>query len=160
MAPKNLEYLHKLPRTKKWKKNISNGQKALGDKHWSKKPEVREKFRLSHLGKKLTPFSEIHKQNMSKAKSGKNNPAWKGGVSSERRRIWVTVPYKNFRIEVFERDKWICQSCLKVGGTLEVHHIKSWKNFPNERLNVSNGITLCEDCHIIANRIQRKYEQP
>lgn len=30
---------------------------------------------------------------------------------------------------------------------LEAHHIKSWKNYPKLRYKVSNGKTLCYECH-------------
>jgi hypothetical protein len=29
----------------------------------------------------------------------------------------------------------------------ETHHIKSWRDFPELRFEVSNGKTLCLDCH-------------
>lgn len=55
--------------------------------------------------------------------------------------------YKEWRRKVFERDGYTCAICGQVGGTLNAHHIKSYKNHKKERLNIDNGMTLCESCH-------------
>ena len=39
-----------------------------------------------------------------------------------------------------------CQNC-NTNLQLEVHHIKSVKNFPELRHSVDNGIILCHNCH-------------
>lgn len=57
--------------------------------------------------------------------------------------------YKDWRISVFQRDKYRCQKC----GTqkdIQAHHIKSWKKNKDLRYVVSNGITLCRKCHLEA----------
>ena len=56
--------------------------------------------------------------------------------------------YQKWRSLVFERDRYTCRQCGNVGGTLNAHHIKSYKNHRDLRLCVDNGITLCESpCH-------------
>lgn len=52
-----------------------------------------------------------------------------------------------WRMAVFERDKYACAICRKVGGRLNAHHIKPFSKFPNDRFDIDNGITLCEGCH-------------
>jgi 5-methylcytosine-specific restriction endonuclease McrA len=57
--------------------------------------------------------------------------------------------YKDWRISVFVRDGFRCQSC----GTkkeIQAHHIKAWKSNKKLRYEVSNGITLCRKCHLEA----------
>lgn len=55
--------------------------------------------------------------------------------------------YREWRKKVFERDKYTCNNCNTIGGILNAHHIKKYKNFPKLRYEVNNGITLCESCH-------------
>ena len=55
--------------------------------------------------------------------------------------------YNEWRLFVFERDKFTCQHCNQVGGRLNAHHIKSYKDFKDIRTVLDNGITLCYECH-------------
>lgn len=53
-----------------------------------------------------------------------------------------------WRKAVYDRDNYTCQVCGDSrGGNLVAHHLDSYADFPEERFNVENGITLCEDCH-------------
>lgn len=58
-----------------------------------------------------------------------------------------TTEYKIWREMVFKRDKYTCQQCGVVGGTLNAHHIKAYSNNEDLRISVDNGITLCHSCH-------------
>lgn len=63
--------------------------------------------------------------------------------------------YRKWRSDVFERDGFKCQICGKVGGELNAHHIKHFKDYPKERFNVDNGVTLCVECHREIHRKER-----
>lgn len=63
-----------------------------------------------------------------------------------------TSQYQKWRKRVFERDNYTCQLCGKHGGTLNAHHILEWAKYTEERLNVDNGITLCQKCHRIVHK--------
>ena len=65
-------------------------------------------------------------------------------------RIRNSREYQEWRACVFERDHYTCQNCGQVGGTINAHHIKSFKDYPDLRLEVNNGITLCLKCHKLA----------
>ena len=82
---------------------------------------------------------------------GKNSPNWKGGVEYSRVER-ATHEYNNWRKNVFTRDHFICQWCgdknvSKHKVELNAHHIKNWKDNPDDRYDVDNGITLCQKCH-------------
>jgi 5-methylcytosine-specific restriction endonuclease McrA len=78
---------------------------------------------------------------------GPNNPLWRGGVSTGRHLDMQRAEYKAWRRAVFERDDYTCQMCRIRGGQLQADHIKSYAHFPELRLDVSNGRTLCRPCH-------------
>jgi 5-methylcytosine-specific restriction endonuclease McrA len=48
---------------------------------------------------------------------------------------------------VISRDNAACQACGAKGVELHAHHIRSYKNAPELRWDVSNGTTLCYACH-------------
>jgi 5-methylcytosine-specific restriction endonuclease McrA len=79
-------------------------------------------------------------------KRGEENPNWKG-TQDERQVATGRAEYKAWRRAVFERDRYTCQHCQQRGGSLHAHHMKSWVEHPDLRYEVSNGLTLCVDCH-------------
>lgn len=85
----------------------------------------------------------------SKKLIGKNNYNWKGGISSKNEVARGSNKYKKWRLSVFKRDGFACQICGVIGGNLNAHHIKPFKDYPKDRFDLDNGITLCEDCHYI-----------
>lgn len=82
--------------------------------------------------------------------------AWnKGmGVTPEDRRIRVSEIYRLWRNQVLSRDNYTCVWCgyksrTRVNGRSDIHadHIKAFSLFPELRLSISNGRTLCITCH-------------
>jgi 5-methylcytosine-specific restriction endonuclease McrA len=69
--------------------------------------------------------------------------------------------YKEWRLNIFKRDKFICKNCNEPGKYLNPHHIVPLylliKKFDiktvddaiicNNLWDIDNGITLCKDCH-------------
>lgn len=51
------------------------------------------------------------------------------------------------RLEIFDRDAWMCQECRSAEITLNVHHL--YYDSDNEPWEYDNSalITLCEQCH-------------
>lgn len=81
---------------------------------------------------------------------------WKGGVSKKNKRDRTSVEYKNWVKSVFIRDNYICQNCNIKGVKLNAHHIKPFALFLELRFEISNGITLCEKCHIDYHKNNKK----
>ncbi len=55
---------------------------------------------------------------------------------------------KKWRQEVKIRDGFTCRIAdNNCGGRLEVHHILSWRDYPELRYQPNNGITLCHAHH-------------
>lgn len=69
------------------------------------------------------------------------------GLTPIHERIRKSLQYENWRKSVFERDLYTCQICGEVGGKLNADHIKRFSEYPELRLELSNGRTLCESCH-------------
>ena len=111
---------------KQWKNKI---HPMLG-KHHSK--ESKRLMSLKRFGKYI----------------GENHPMWKGGLAFRKREDKRNdSAYQEWTRLVKKRDK-ICQ--LKdenCGGYLVVHHIKSWRDCPELRYELTNGITLCQAHH-------------
>jgi len=71
-------------------------------------------------------------------------------TDEERQDTRKYIEYQQWRKQVFERDNYTCQCCGdKKGGNLNAHHISSYTNDKDNRLNIDNGITLCDKCHIL-----------
>ena len=68
-----------------------------------------------------------------------------------------SIEYKQWRKAVFERDSYTCVECHEVGGRLNAHHIKSWADYPKLRFELSNGATLCEECHKLTDTYLWRY---
>ena len=48
---------------------------------------------------------------------------------------------------VLAKDKSRCRVCMS-SENLQAHHIKRFATHPELRTEVSNGLTLCKDCHL------------
>lgn len=78
---------------------------------------------------------------------GPGNPNWKGGITEKKRGIRFSADYQKWRKGVFKRDDYTCQLCGRRGYELNADHIKPFDLFPELVFEISNGRTLCGDCH-------------
>lgn len=81
--------------------------------------------------------------------SGENSPHYKPHLTEEHRKIGRNdEKLREWRKKVFERDDYTCYKCNVRGGELNAHHLNAYNVFPELRYTVSNGVTLCQPCHI------------
>jgi len=93
-------------------------------------------------------YQKTDKQTFAKLDySGSKHWNWKGGITDENHRIRTSADMKAWRKAVFERDNYTCVLCGQYGGKLNADHIKPFALYPQLRLELSNGRTLCFDCH-------------
>lgn len=92
--------------------------------------------------------------------SKENHPNWKDNATVKQRGIRWTYEYRIWRQSVLKRDDYQCQmpECNK-DYNLQVHHIETMKNRPEYIFEISNGITLCKNCHLSIASKEQDYEQ-
>ena len=149
-------------------KNIYNKLKDFGIPTRSRAETLQQnswwKLGKEHHGKGKTRDEET-KLKISEAKKGKHYPNlvgenngmygkrsanWKGGVTPERQNIYGSILWKEIVKTVFERDEYKCKRCgntQQKGNGLHAHHVKAWADYPDNRFDLDNLITLCKGCH-------------
>lgn len=81
--------------------------------------------------------------------TGENNPNWLSDRTLlKKKQERNDSAYHEWRKEVWSRDKWMCQIAnADCEGRIEAHHILAWRDYPELRYQINNGITLCHAHH-------------
>lgn len=119
-----------------------------GDYHRAYKPELIQQY-CSICGKSLDRHYKYLSNPIvcSKCNKGIHHVNYNHDKPEEDRIERRKLPgIMDFIKKVRNRDK-VCKKCNS-NKQLEVHHIKSWKSYPELRLDPDNGILLCKNCHI------------
>jgi len=104
--------------------------------------EQKRKISATLKGQKCPWVSERNKRNV-----GPLHPQWKGGVGSEATKIRRSEGLIEWKKKVFKRDGYACGFC-GIGNTkIEADHIRPFSLYPELRLDLANGQTLCKPCH-------------
>lgn len=140
---------------------LNLGNKYASNRKWT--PQQREEKRLMMLGnshgfkKGVSTWNKGTKGLMNAWNKGKKFPE-KCGINHWR---WIAdrtklkrenrrgdPAYHDWRKQVWLRDNFKCKisnkDCL---GRIEAHHILGWKDYPELRYEINNGITLCHYHH-------------
>ena len=124
---KNIEERKKISKKLSGKATWNKGLKGYR-KGYKMGDEQKEKIRQSHLNRDFIRKSPINE------------------------RIRRSKPNIEWRREIFIRDNYTCQECgirskKELRIELNAHHIKPFALFPQLRLAIENGTTLCSKCH-------------
>lgn len=151
------------------KKHSEETKRKIGEAHKGKHLSEEHKRKLSeaHKGKKFSEetkrkmsearkgmkFSEEHKRNMSESRKGKrmgeSHPGWVNG-NYKKQDERNDSAYQDWVRKCLIRDNYQCKICGEKytrEHKLVVHHILPWRDYPEERYNINNGITLCQAHH-------------
>jgi predicted restriction endonuclease len=123
---------------------------------WSKK------ISISSKGKIISDKQKEMVKAFNRTQKGILSHNWKGGITPEKQLIRSMEKNILWRKSVFIKDDFTCKMCgIKGKVFLEAHHIIPFSNIISknnikncsdanncaELWNVSNGLTLCENCH-------------
>lgn len=146
--------------SEEWRKKIGlgglgrtpwNKGKKTDRAPWNKGRKFPELSGANHpmFGRRHRPetLEKIILANRRNVRRGPANHRWKGGITPINSQLRNTPEYRAWRRAVFKRDGFACIICHSSNHDLEADHIKPFSVFPDLRLDVSNGRTLCEPCH-------------
>ena len=74
---------------------------------------------------------------------------FEGFATTEQHMARNNTYYKEWVRNIFQRDNYTCQCCGKRGGNLNAHHLYNFAEYEDLRYDVENGITFCEECHLL-----------
>lgn len=132
--------------------NIGNLVKGnIGRTPWNKgstgKQVAWNKGMKGYMAGEANPFyGKRHTEDTKAKMRGAKNGNWRNGASSKNDLIRKSAEYLDWKAQVFIRDNRTCVLC---GSTkqIEADHIKPFSTYPELRLELSNGRTLCHECH-------------
>ena len=104
-------------------------------------------FRNAPTNGKTLCSEKCRLEYLSKNNSGPLSATWKGGLTPFYLKDRRGPKYKEWRKTVFERDAYTCQMCGQIGGKLQADHISPFAFYPELRFEITNGRTLCVECH-------------
>lgn len=108
--------------------------------------------------RKVMQTSE-YKRKISKTKIGNKNAMYKENLTEAHRvKTRGIFGYKKWSKTVRERDNYTCKICGKTKEDnikMVAHHLESYDTCEDLRLDINNGITLCNSCH---NKFHNKHK--
>lgn len=140
------------PKSDEHRRKLSEANKGKVS-YWKGKTFSEETILKIKEARKRQIFTLETRRKMREAHLGIKSPFWRHGKDmenkSERELFMSSFEYRLWRKSIFERDTYTCVLCGdKRGNNLEADHIKKYIDYPELRLSIDNGRTLCKKCHI------------
>jgi 5-methylcytosine-specific restriction endonuclease McrA len=128
-------------------RNLSNRKGRILNCPWCGKEFHADKPTEEYCSMQCSIDSGYRGRRISKAKGDKT-----GWVTPKNLLIRKSAEYKAWRKAVFERDGYTCVQCgdkSRRGHSVILHadRIRPFAYYPELRFNLSNGRTLCVECH-------------
>jgi hypothetical protein len=112
-------------------------------------------------GKTKKEFSQLSSGGVQKGRTPWNKGKKRPEMTGEKHHFWIkdrtkikkqhernNPNDKQWKYAVYKRDNFKCRLLDNhCNGRMEAHHIFSWKDYPELRCNINNGITLCHYHH-------------
>lgn len=117
--------------------------RKYGETSYTKTSEYKDRVKQTCMERYGVPYYV-----MTQRMVGPMNYNWKGGIAI-RRNERATYDYQNWRNGVYARDHYYCQCCGQHSGSLVAHHLFNWRDNEDKRYDIDNGVTLCEQCHLL-----------
>jgi 5-methylcytosine-specific restriction endonuclease McrA len=115
---------------------------GCGEEMWLLDNHLRKRKYINGHNSKSRKLSLEHRAKISNTLGEK-----RGWITPINTRTRNSIKYSLWRKSVFERDNYTCQMCGKSGVKLHADHIKSFAFHEESRFDISNGRTLCVECH-------------
>jgi len=114
---------------------------------------------IEHPGHRLNRTKESLEK-MAKNRSGSKNWRWDETISDQDRLKNNYGRDKNklrfWRVDVFIKDGYTCQISNIKGCRLVAHHIFNYKDYPEKRFDVNNGMAIARELHELFHMIYGK----
>ncbi len=136
-------------------------KRKMSENHWSTKgiespfkgrvqtTEAKELSRAAakaHMDNMTNEEFELHRIKAS-LQNGRTLETFRGFTSPENTMIRQSPEGKAWTKEILAKADFTCFKCNTRGGSLHAHHKNGFNSFPEQRLDVNNGVCLCETCH-------------
>lgn len=132
---------------------------SCASKEFLKRPEVIKKKSDNAREQVLRQGGVPNARKFTTENTKEKHHNWKGGISTEIQIARGGVSIRNWKKSVFERDNYTCRRCLKNDKKLNAHHIYDFINYPDKRFDITNGVTLCVDCHRSVHRAIKLFKR-
>ncbi len=104
---------------------------------------------ISKKKKSCGCLAKEHMSEVGKKAGGSGHWNWQGGKASGRQKRSADAEHREWSTKVITRDNYICDNCKSDSGTKYAHHLDGYKDNPEKRYDLKNGVTLCKRCHLL-----------